>query len=171
MELEALQAAQAEFKAAGASLVAISPQLMPYNSELIKEKNITFDILSDPGNKLAQSYGLVHTLPTELREVYLKFGIDLPMYNGDESWSLPLAARFIIDQECIIRYAEYDADYTARPEIEHTLSALKNLDQNSPETADAGAMNEEAAPEAENTDPAELESEDAAPENPEGEKS
>ena len=100
---------------------------MPYNNELIKEKNLSFDILSDPGNKLGHSYGLVFTLPPDLREVYLKFGIDLPLYNGDESWELPMPARFIIDQEGIIRYAEYDPDYTVRPEPEHTLEALKNL--------------------------------------------
>lgn len=111
---------------------------MPYNSELIKEKKLSFDILSDPGNKLGQSYGLVHTLPPDLREVYLKFGIDLPMYNGDESWALPMPARFIIDQEGIIRYAEYDPDYTVRPEPEETLEALKNLSG----TAEASAAEE-----------------------------
>jgi peroxiredoxin len=100
---------------------------MPYNLELIKEKNLSFDIFSDPGNKLAHSYGLVYTLPPDLREVYLKFGIDLPLYNGDDSWELPMPARFIIDQEGIIRYAEYDPDYTTRPEPEHTLEALKQL--------------------------------------------
>jgi peroxiredoxin len=107
--------------------VAISPQLMPYNIELIKEKNLSFDILSDPGNKLGHSYGLVYTLPPDLREIYLKFGIDVPLHNGDESWQLPMPARFIIDQEGIIRYAEYDPDYTTRPEPEHTLEALKQL--------------------------------------------
>lgn len=123
---------------------------MPYNSELIKEKKLSFEILSDPGNKLGHSYGLIHTLPPELREVYLKFGIDLPMYNGDDTWSLPLAARFIIDQECIIRYAEYDADYTVRPEIEHTMSALKHLgeDASEEEAQDSEGEAQDAEPEA-----------------------
>ena len=152
MELEALQEAHDDFKAAGATLVAISPQLMPYNSELIKEKKLTFEIFSDPGNKLAHSYRLVHVLPPELREVYLKFGIDVPMHNGDESWSLPLAARFIIDQQCIIRYAEYDADYTVRPEMEHTLSALKHLGETAPESAGKSAPKSTDEPAPESTD-------------------
>jgi peroxiredoxin len=40
---------------------------------------------------------------------------------------LPLAARFIIDREGVIRYAEADADYTVRPEPEHTIEALKSI--------------------------------------------
>jgi len=106
-------------------LVAISPQLSEHSLALVKAKQLTFEILSDPGNAVAQKFGLVHSLPEDLRKIYLQFGIDLPKHNGDDSWTLPLAARFIIDGEAIIRYAEVDADYTVRPDPEHTLEALK----------------------------------------------
>jgi peroxiredoxin len=59
--------------------------------------------------------------------VYLQFKINLPKYNGDDSWTLPLPARLIIDQEGIIRYAAINADYTVRPEIEETIAALKSM--------------------------------------------
>ena len=94
---------------------------------LAKAKKLDFDVLSDPGNTVAQKFRLVHTLPEDLRKIYLQFGIDLPKHNGDDSWTLPLAARYIIDQEAVIRYAETDADYTVRPEPEHTLEALKSM--------------------------------------------
>jgi peroxiredoxin len=116
-----------EFRALGATLIAISPQLQSYNREFREEKKFTFEILSDPGNEVAQRYGLSYTLPEDLKEVYLKFNIDLGKYNGDDSWMLPLPARLIIDQEGIIRYAEINADYTVRPEIEETIAALKNM--------------------------------------------
>ena len=117
----------AAFDALGADLVAISPQIAKYNRTLAKAKKLTFEILSDPGNQVANHFGLVHTLPQNLREIYLQFGIDLPRYNADDSWTLPLAARFIIDQEVVIRYAQTDANYTVRPEQEHTLAALKSV--------------------------------------------
>jgi peroxiredoxin len=88
---------------------------------------LTFEILSDPGNEVAQSYGLKFKLPEDLKEVYLKFNIDLEQYNGDDSWTLPLPARLIIDQKGIIRYAEINTDYTVRPEPEETMAALKNI--------------------------------------------
>ena len=47
--------------------------------------------------------------------------------NRDDSWTLPLASRFIIDREAVIRYAEMDVDYTIRPNPEHTIEVLKSI--------------------------------------------
>ncbi len=116
-----------DFASLGAKLVAISPQLMKYSRALAKAKKLTFEILSDPGNQVAAKFGLVHALPEDLRKIYLQFGIDPPRHNGDDSWTLPLAARFIVDRERMIRYAETDADYTLRPDPEHTLNAIKSI--------------------------------------------
>lgn len=116
-----------DFDSLGANLVAISPQLAKYSRALAKAKKLTFEILSDPGNQVAAKFGLVYALPDDLRKIYLQFGIDLPGHNGDDSWTLPLAARFIIDGEAVIRYAETDADYTLRPDPEHTIAALKSI--------------------------------------------
>lgn len=43
------------------------------------------------------------------------------------SWTLPLAARFVIDQRGIIRDADVSADYTIRPEPRQTIEALKRV--------------------------------------------
>ena len=58
---------------------------------------------------------------------YATFPLDLATYNGDDSWTLPLPARFVIDQEGVIRDAQSDPDYTTRPEPEDTLAALRAL--------------------------------------------
>lgn len=127
MELDALQDALPAIESAGAGFVAISPQLSEFNREFIEQKKFAFDLLSDPGNRTAKAYGLVHTLPEDLRKIYLQFGIDVPKHNGDDSWSLPMPARYIIDQKGIVRYAEVEPDYTVRPEPDHTIAALKEL--------------------------------------------
>jgi peroxiredoxin len=107
--------------------VAISPQLEIYNRELIEERKLTFPILSDPGNEVAQQYGLRFKFPKDLKQVFLQFGIKLHEFNGDDSWTLPLPARLIIDQDGIIRYAEINADYTVRPDPEETIAALRDI--------------------------------------------
>ena len=112
-----------------ADLVAISPQFTDHSRSLKNAKKLTFEILSDPGNQTAEKFGLVYAVPEELRKIYLQFGIDMPKYNGDDSWRLPLASRFIIDRESVIRYAEMDVDHTNRPDPEHTLEALKTIKQ------------------------------------------
>jgi peroxiredoxin len=83
--------------------------------------------LLDPHNKVAGQFGLAFTLPEELQKLYLSFGIDLPRYNGDDSWQLPMPARYLIDQKGVIRDAAVSVDYTDRPDIEKTLVALKGL--------------------------------------------
>ena len=106
----------------------ISPQLTEHNRAVVEEKNLQVNILSDPGNRVAADYGLRYTIAAELKELYTKFGIDIPAYNGDDSWSLPLPARLIIDGGGVVRYAAINVDYTRRPDPEETLAALRQLE-------------------------------------------
>ena len=123
----ALQAILPELAPLRANIVAISPQLPEHNRELIRTRHLAFEILTDRGNKVAEQFGLRFTLPDDLRRLYLTFPLDLEKFNGDASWTLPIPARFVIDQQGVIRYAESDPDYTTRPEPEDTLAALRAL--------------------------------------------
>ena len=62
-----------------------------------------------------------------MREVYLQLGLDIPRYNGDDSWTLPMPARFIVDGGGVIRSAKVHPDYTTRPEPEQTVEVLKGI--------------------------------------------
>jgi peroxiredoxin len=84
-------------------------------------------VLSDPGNAYARQLSLVFALPDDLREIYRTFGIDLPVFNGDESWELPLPARIVVDASGTIRSLAADPDYTRRPEPEETLAVLRSM--------------------------------------------
>ena len=69
----------------------------------------------------------MYSLPEDLRAIYRGFGIDLPAFNGDESWELPLPARIVVDRGGAIRSIDADPDYTHRPEPQATLEVLKSL--------------------------------------------
>jgi peroxiredoxin len=125
--LVALQAIIPDITDLGANLVAISPQLPEHNRELIRTRHLTFEILTDRGNEVADRLGLRFALPDDLRRLYLTFPLDLEKFNGDASWTLPIPARFVIDQQGVIRYAESDPDYPTRTEPEDTLAALRAL--------------------------------------------
>jgi peroxiredoxin len=94
---------------------------------MAEEKKLSVDILSDPGNEVAERYGIRFKLPEDLKQVYEGFGVKLDKYNGDPSWTLPMPARLIIDRDGIIRYAEINPDYTVRPDPEDTIEALKRI--------------------------------------------
>jgi len=86
-----------------------------------------FEMLRDFGNRVAESYGLVFTLPDDLCQIYTKFGIDLAQGNGDGTWRLPVPARFVIDRQDIVRAVDADPDYTRRPEPSDTVKILEQL--------------------------------------------
>ncbi len=125
MELQALQAALPDIRAAGGQLVAISPQTAPNSRKSMRNNGVEFPILSDPGNQVAAAFGLRFALPDYLIELYKGFKNDLPGINGDDSWTLPMPARFVIAPDGLIRYAEVNPDYTRRPEPADLLPALR----------------------------------------------
>ncbi|WP_213941484.1 peroxiredoxin-like family protein [Pseudomonas sp. dw_612] len=125
MELQALQAFLPTLQEAGANLVAISPQIAANSRKSVRTNGLEFPILSDTHNDVAQAFGLRFELPDYLVELYKNLRNDLPTFNDDPSWTLPMPARYVIGQDGVIRYAEVNPDYTQRPEPEAMLDALR----------------------------------------------
>ena len=127
MELRALQQALPEIEARGATLVAISPET-PDSSLSTKEKNeLSFEVLSDRDNILAKQLGLVFTLPESLRPIYNNFGIDIPAYNGNDTFELPLPATYVLTADGTVAYSFASADYTERLDPSEIITALDNV--------------------------------------------
>jgi peroxiredoxin len=126
-ELYALQQVVGTLKELGATIVAITPQLAEANRSLSEKPGISFDLLSDPGNNYAARLGLRFTLPDDLKAVYLGFGNDLAVRNGEGSWTLPMPGRFVIDPAGIVRAADVDPDYERRPEPQKTVDDVMAL--------------------------------------------
>ena len=126
MELQALQAALPAFRELGANLVAISPQTAVNSRKSRRTNGLDFLILSDPGNATAAAFGLRFALPDYLIKLYKSLKNDLPAFNGDTSWTLPMPGRFVISRDAVIRYAEVNPDYTHRPEPADVLLALRS---------------------------------------------
>lgn len=122
-----MQAVKGEFEQAGATLVAITPQLPEHSESMVDESQLGFDLLTDHGSEFAAELGLRFSLPDDLRAIYEKFGINLPKHNDEPSWTLPMPARMIIDQDSVVRSVDADPDYKIRPEPAATLVELKKL--------------------------------------------
>lgn len=122
-----MQQVAGTLKELGATIVAITPQLAEASRFLIEKQKISFDLLSDPGNAYAAKLGLRFTLPDDLKAVYLSFGNDLAIRNGEVSWTLPMPGRFVIDRAGIVRAADVDPDYERRPEPQQTVYHIEAL--------------------------------------------
>lgn len=105
----------------------ITPQLAEHSQAMIEQHKLTFDLLTDPGNRVAAEFGLRFTLPEDLRALYEGFGADLALLHGEDSWTLPMPGRFVIDTRAKIRSVDVDPDYTVRPEPEAALEVVASL--------------------------------------------
>jgi len=127
LQLRAYQRALGEITALGGKLVAISPQLPDGSLTTAETNKLTFDVLSDVGNHVARSFGLVYALPDELRAALTSNNKALPGINGDDSWELPLPATYVIAPDRNIALAEIELDYRERLEPEAIVAALRSL--------------------------------------------
>jgi peroxiredoxin len=126
-DLSALEAARSEIESRGANLVAISQQTAPNSRKSQRQNGLGFPILGDHGGEVAAQFGVRWTLPDYLRAVQKALGADLTQFNGEDSWTLPMPARYVIAQDGAIAYAEVNADYTRRPEPSAIFPVLEQL--------------------------------------------
>ena len=127
IQLRAYQGVSSEITGLGGRLIAISPQLPDDSLDTVNKNALTFEVLSDVGNKVARQYGLVYALPEEIRAALRSNNIPLPSINGDESWELPVPATFVVASDQHVALAYIEVDYRKRLEPEALLTCLKSL--------------------------------------------
>jgi peroxiredoxin len=128
LELRAYREVLPEINKLGAQLVAISPET-PDNTLSTAEKNdLTFTVLSDAKGKLADALGIHFELSPALRAYFMRAGLDLPARNGDDRWSLPMPATYVVEQGGRIAFAHVDPDYRKRIDPSAAVQALRSLE-------------------------------------------
>ena len=135
LDLQALEEAQPALAARGPSLVAISPQTPANSRKAQRQLNLGFPMLSDAGGSVAAACGVRWTFPDYLRETSRKLGVDLTRFNGEDSWTLPMPARYVIAPDRTIVYAEVNPDYTRGPEPSDVFPARDALKAGRPAKA------------------------------------
>jgi len=122
-----LQKVLGELEELGVTLVAITGQLAEHSRSMLQKHALNYQLLTDPGHAYAAKLGIRFEVPPALKAVYSERGIDLPKYNGDNSWTLPIPTRLVIDTQGIIRAADIEVDYTRRPEPDKTVADVRSL--------------------------------------------
>jgi peroxiredoxin len=108
----------------GIGLIAVSPQKPDGSLSMAEKHQLTFSVLSDPGNQLAGALGIA-TAPTEgARGSQRAIGIDLPARNADGTYGVPMPTVVIVDAAGIIRWIDVHPNYTTRTEVADITAAL-----------------------------------------------
>ena len=127
IELKALEQSAEEIRARGASLVAISMQGAADSRKSQRDSKLSFPILTDDAGELAAECGIRWTLQYYVSEFHKMFGVELPKIHGDGNWNLPMPARYVIDTDRTVAYAEVSPDYTRRPDPSDLFPVLDKL--------------------------------------------
>lgn len=97
-------------------------------SLLMQDKNeLTFTVLSDPGNDLANTVGVVTAPSSEARAAQLHLGLDLEVVNADGTTAIPMPTALIVDADCVVQWVDVHPDYTTRSEPTELLDILDAL--------------------------------------------
>jgi len=110
--------------AAGASLVAISPQVPQRLREIKERHHLGFPVASDTGNALGQKFGIVFTASAESQARVLAQGVNMPDIIGTGTWDLPMPAAIVIDRNRVVRFAAISPDWLVRAEADYILAAV-----------------------------------------------
>ena len=110
--------------ARGISLIAVSPQTPDGSLSTKEAKELTFNVLSDPGNQIARQLGIMTAPSDGVRAAQLQLGLDLTQVNADGTTGLPMPTVIIADAAGTIRWIDVHRDYTTRTEPGQILQAI-----------------------------------------------
>jgi peroxiredoxin len=122
-ELEAWRDLYGTIREREALMVAIGPQIGRQSDFMAGQHGLPFPVLCDPGNLVAEQFGLIYTVPDYHRAYYLSILVNIPFVNGEKSWRLPIPATYVIAKDRRVLFAEAHADFRVRPEPEEALAA------------------------------------------------
>jgi len=125
-----------EIKSAGASLVAMSPE-KPGALEILARSGaakevlemavpaVPFDVLHDPGSRIAEAFGLVFELPESHRRLLGMLNVDVTALNGDATFAFPDPATYVISRSGEIAWSFVPNNYRRRAEVAQIVAALR----------------------------------------------
>jgi peroxiredoxin len=108
----------------GASIVAVTPEILESIGKTVSKTNARFSIIHDSAYVVMNRYGVAFKLDDKTVKKYKLFGINLEKTNGNQNNVLPVPATFIINQNGKIDFIDFDEDYKRRLPV---LEILRNL--------------------------------------------
>lgn len=114
-----------EIERRGGRVAAITPEKGRYAAELKADAKAPFPILADIDNGYAMELGLLFWVGEEKRAALVHAECDLPRFQGNATWMLPVPATFVIGRDGFVKARFIDADYRRRMDHAALLAAVE----------------------------------------------
>ncbi|GAA1332975.1 peroxiredoxin-like family protein [Pseudonocardia xinjiangensis] len=107
----------------GVRLVAISPQ-RPDGSLTVQETNeLSYPVLSDPGNRIATELGILAPVHDGAHAAQVELGLDVAAGNADGTATLPMPTVVVVDRGRVA-WIDVHPNYATRTESADILAAV-----------------------------------------------
>ncbi|HEX4253387.1 MAG TPA: peroxiredoxin-like family protein [Pseudonocardia sp.] len=116
-----------ELREQGIELIAVSPQKPDGSLSTQETDELTFAVVSDPGNQLATALGILTRPSADAQAAQRTLGLDLTEVNADGTANIPMPTTLVVDADGILRWIDVHPDYTTRTEVEDILAAVRTL--------------------------------------------
>jgi peroxiredoxin len=120
----ALAEAQEQIAAEGGQLAAIMPDREQFAAAFKTEAEARYPVLTDIDNGYALSLNLAIWVGKEMQEILEAGRRQLPDYQGNKAWLLPIPATFVVAPDRRIKARFVDPDYRKRMAVQDLLAAL-----------------------------------------------
>jgi peroxiredoxin len=108
----------------GVALIAVSPQKPDGSMSSVELNELTFDVVSDPGNRLGVALGVETQPSAEALAAQVNLGLDVTERNADGRTSLPMPTVVVVDAAGVIRWIDVHPNYGSRSEVPDILAAV-----------------------------------------------
>ena len=125
LNVHALADLQEELADEGRQLVAIVPERRKFVATLREESRAPFPVLTDMDNGYALSLNLAIWVGQEMETLIASAGWDMPTYQGNSAWMVPIPATFVVGSDGVITARYLDPDYRLRMETDQLRAALR----------------------------------------------
>jgi peroxiredoxin len=125
MELRSLAAIHDRIKALGAQVVSIMPDTASFTGDYVSQNELPFPVLSDVDLGYCLSLGLIFWVGAEIRRLYEEAGVEIEKYHGNQSHFLPMAAKFVVGRDGLVKARQVNIEFRERMEPEAILAALE----------------------------------------------
>jgi len=109
----------------GTYMTAIMPERQQFAAMFKSEGGMHYPVLTDVDNGYALSLNLAIWVGDEMQQILESSGRNLPQYQGNHAWVLPIPAIFVVGQDGIVTDRFIDPDYRKRMTLEDLLKALQ----------------------------------------------
>jgi peroxiredoxin len=127
LELRSLSAIHSEIRRLGAHAVSIMPDTAKFTEGYVAENDLPFPVLSDIDLGYSLSLGLIFWVGAEIQRLYEDVGVELERYHGAGGYFLPMAAKFIVGQDGLVKARQVNTEFRERMEPEAILASLRQL--------------------------------------------